>query len=1361
MFSRRLPLAVVTVACLIVASGASADPLDTFTAAAAPSHVKPSASQSHTVTLTSDQGSPNRAQRAVIGIPAGFTVDSSTVEATTTGVTGSCDPSAWEPVIADQQIRLQRPGADTNALCPGATLTVAFSAEAAAAEGAYSWTSELLNESTGAFTLSGSQPSVVVDGTAPTATIDAKPGNPSNDAEPSFTFSAAEPSTFECKLDGAAFAPCGSPHTYSDLADGDHAFAVRATDVAGNIGAEAEYGWRIDTVAPRASIGAKPANPSKASSATFTFTASEGGSGFLCSLDGAPFTSCLSPKDYHGLGDGLHSFEVKATDQAGNTGPVDAFAWSVDTVAPTASIEAKPPNPSNESSASFSFSASEGGASFSCSLDGSAFAACVSVQTYPALADGAHAFAVRATDTAANTGTPATYTWTIDTAAPAVTITQTPSDPSNVTAPSFSFTATEGGSTFSCQLDAGSPAPCASPKSYPGLADGFHAFTVRATDLAGNHSAEKSYTWTIDTVAPTATITLPPSDPSNDTTPAFSFVANEGGSQFECRLDAAPLAACTSPHTSPVLVEGGHTFAVRATDLAGNAGPEATYDWTVDTTAPTATIDPTPGNPSNDTSPTFGFSAGGGAQFECKLDDGGFQGCTSPKTYLGVADGAHTFVVKATDSAGNASAPTSFSWTIDTIAPTATITLSPSDPSNVTAPSFSFTAGEDGSTLLCSLDSPSFSACESPKSYSGLSQGIHTFKVKSTDPAGNTGQEATYSWRIDTLAPTTTIGSKPTHPSASSSAEFSFAASESGSNFSCRLDGEPFAVCLSPKSYAGLGDGFHTFAVKAKDAAGNEGEEETFTWRIDTTAPTATITGKPTDPTNESSASFSFTSEPGSSFSCRRDGLPFSSCSSPRNFAGLSEGNHTFEVRATDALGNVGAPAAYGWRIDTVPPSVQITEKPSTPSNQSSPSFSFAASEPGSAFACRLEQGGFAPCNPPKSFGPLTDGQHAFAVRATDAAGNTGAAATHTWTIDTVAPTASITVRPGNPSNNGSPSFAFTANEDGSTFACRLDGGASTPCTSPTGYGGLGDGPHSFQVSATDPAGNGGPETTYLWTIETRGPTAVLISAPSGLSRSSGATFVFSADEPASFDCNLDGHGFEPCGSPATYHGLGDGAHAFSVRARDVIGNLSPPVGHPWVIDTTAPETTIHSAPSSGKSTAATFSFAATEGGTFECQLDGAPFARCAAPKSYNGLSRGDHQFQVRAIDAAGNVDATPALRDWKITAPVIKKVASALLSPKAGARVARAPLLAWRRVARARYYNVQLYRGSRKIFSAWPKRTRIQLRPQWRYRGRTYRLVPGSYRWYVWPGYGPPSARRYGSLLGQSSFVMGRSGRR
>jgi Galactose oxidase-like, Early set domain len=613
----------------------------------------------------------------------------------------------------------------------------------------------------------------------------------------------------------------------------------------------------------------------------------------------------------------------------------------------------------------------------------------------------------------------------------------------------------------------------------------------------------------------------------------------------------------------------------------------------------------------------------------------------------------------------------------------------------------------------------------------------------------------------DTVAPTATITQAPSDPSNDTSPAFAFSANETGSRFECKLDAAAFATCTSPKAYTGLADGQHTFAVRATDVAGNQGAADSYAWRIDTTPPATAITDRPGSLTNDGSATFSFTAnEPGSSFSCRIDAADFAPCSSPQTYTDLADGNHTVSVRATDTAGNVGPARSYTWTVDTDGPTATITSKPSSPTNSTAPSFGFTVSEAGSSFVCRLDGGAFAPCFSPKGYTGLADGLHSFEVKATDQVGNTGTVDAFAWTIDTVAPSASITTKPTNPSRDSSPSFAFLASEAGSSFSCRVDAQAFAACVSVRSYPVLADGPHTFEVRATDAAGNTGAETTYGWTIDTVAPTVALTVKPTNPSNDGSPSFSFAASESgSSFSCRIDAADFAPCSSPATYHGLGDGAHAFSVRANDEVGNLSAPVGHSWTIDTTAPETTLAAAPTSGTATSATFAYSASERATFECRLDGAPFTLCGTPTSYASLGRGDHQFQVRAIDVAGNADPTPSLHGWRIHAPAAKKVASALLSPRAGAHVNRPPLLVWRRVTGARYYNVQVFRGRRKVFSGWPTRTRLQLKSKWRYFGRTERLLPGRYRWYVWLGYINP--RRHGALLGRSTFLVPRASAR
>jgi hypothetical protein len=185
-----------------------------------------------------------------------------------------------------------------------------------------------------------------------------------------------------------------------------------------------------------------------------------------------------------------------------------------------------------------------------------------------------------------------------------------------------------------------------------------------------------------------------------------------------------------------------------------------------------------------------------------------------------------------------------------------------------------------------------------------------------------------------------------------------------------------------------------------------------------------------------------------------------------------------------------------------------------------------------------------------------------------------------------------------------------------------------------------------MRARARDRAGNVDPTpASWSWRIDLP-PETSIAAGPSGPTSSTSATFRFSStDTAATFQCKLDDRSWSSCTSGKTYTGLSQGSHTFRVRAKDSARTNDPsPAERTWKVDTVAPNTTITSTSVSGKS--ATFSFSSPEAGsTFECRLDGGAWQACSSPKNYGGLKHGSHSFRVRAIDSAGNRDATPALR--------------------------------------------------------------------------------------------------------------------
>ena len=121
--------------------------------------------------------------------------------------------------------------------------------------------------------------------------------------------------------------------------------------------------------------------------------------------------------------------------------------------------------------------------------------------------------------------------------------------------------------------------------------------------------------------------------------------------------------------------------------------------------------------------------------------------------------------------------------------------------------------------------------------------------------------------------------------------------------------------------------------------------------------------------------------------------------------------------------------------------------------------------------------------------------------------------------------------------------------------------------------------------------------------------------------------------------------------------------------------------------------------------------------------------------------------YEVRVYDQAGNV----ASRTLAV------KPSGGILLPVGGAVLHKAPLVRWAPVAKARFYNVQLWRAGKKLLTTWPSETRFRLSDTWNFGGRRQHLQDGKYQVFVWPAFGTLATPRYGKLVGRVDFVVKR----
>jgi outer membrane protein OmpA-like peptidoglycan-associated protein len=220
-------------------------------------------------------------------------------------------------------------------------------------------------------------------------------------------------------------------------------------------------------------------------------------------------------------------------------------------------------------------------ATFECSLDAGAWASCTSPWS-PAVpvSDGSHTLGVRAVVGGQTDPSPASTSWTTDTTAPAApTLLATPASKSAATSAAITFSG-EAGGTFSCRLDGGEWATCASPLRYAGLAVGSHSAEVRQTDAVGNVGSPATATWTV--AAPAAE---PP--PASATRLAVrapaAIVTASNRPSVGCRAIGGPLKSCTvrayarvpRRHGKPGGTLGGSSATVRVLVGYGKVGAVA------------------------------------------------------------------------------------------------------------------------------------------------------------------------------------------------------------------------------------------------------------------------------------------------------------------------------------------------------------------------------------------------------------------------------------------------------------------------------------------------------------------------------------------------------------------------------------------------------------------------------------------------------------------------------------------------------------------------------------------------------------------------------------------------------------------
>ncbi|GIF77167.1 3-keto-disaccharide hydrolase [Asanoa siamensis] len=495
---------------------------------------------------------------------------------------------------------------------------------------------------------------------------------------------------------------------------------------------------------------------------------------------------------------------------------------------------------------------------------------------------------------------------------------------------------------------------------------GAHTVRYRATDVAGNTSEIGSTQFTVvepqnpDTTAPTVTAAVSGDQDENGayvgsaTVTVTATDTESGVESVEYSLDGGAFAAYTAPVT--VNTTGSHTVQFRATDEAGNTSSPQSVAFTVvdtpdpDNTAPevTATV---AGERNGDgayvgaaTVTVAATDAGSGvATVEYSLDGAPYAAYTAPVAVN--QPGAHTLAARATDEAGNTSAPRTVEFTVvdaqgpDTTAPTVTAAVAGDQneqgaylgSATVTVTADDTESGVD--TVEYAVDGGAWAPYTAPVTVTAT--GAHTVTFRATDEAGNTSTPGSVQFTVvdapnpDNTAPTanaTVAGNKDNTGAYIGAATVTVTASDADSGVATveySLDGAPYAAYTAPVSVNQ--PGAHTVSYRATDRAGNTSTPASVSFSVvaasnDTTPPTvnAAISG-------QLNSGWAYVGSATVTLTAGDSGSGLMRVEYALNGSGYlvygapvtvnTPGTHTFTYRATDRAGNVSSTASATFTV--------------------------------------------------------------------------------------------------------------------------------------------------------------------------------------------------------------------------------------------------------------------------------------------------------------------------------------------------------------------------------------------------------------------------------------------------------------
>ncbi|RQQ41332.1 beta strand repeat-containing protein, partial [Burkholderia stagnalis] len=840
----------------------------------------------------------------------------------------------------------------------------------------------------------------------------------------------------------------GHWNTSFSAVEGVNDVQVRQTDIAGNTSSATSLSFTLDTSAAAPGVALATDSGSSASDhvtniGTLNLTGVETSATVEYSIDGGhTWNTSFSAVE------GVNDVQVRQTDIAGNTSSATSFSFTLDTSAAAPGVALTTDSGSSASDhvtniGTLNLTGVETGATVEYSTDGGH-----TWNTSFSAVEGLNDVQVRQTDIAGNTSDPTSFSFTLDTsaAAPGVALT-TDSGSSAVdhitNVGTLNLSGVETGATVEYSTDGGH-----TWNTSFSAVEGLNDVQVRQIDVAGNTSDPTSFSFTLDTFAAAPGVALTTDSGSS----ASDHVTNVGTLNLSGVETGATVEYSTDGghtwSTSFSAVEGVNDVQVRQTDIAGNTSSATSFSFTLDTsaTAPGVALTTDSGSSASDHVTNVGtLNLSGvetGATVEYSIDGG-----HTWNTSFSAVEGLNDVQVRQIDVAGNTSNPTSFSFTLDTSATAPGVALTTDSGSSASdhvtnVGTLNLSGVETGATVEYSIDgghtwNTNFNATE----------GVNDVQVRQTDIAGNTSVPTSFGFTLDTSAAApgvalATDSGSSTSDHVTNAGTLNLTGVETGATVEYSIDGGH----TWNTSFSAV-EGVNDVQVRQTDVAGNTSSATSFGFTLDTSAaaPGVALT---TD--SGSSASDHVTNvgtlnltgiETGATVQYSLDNGSHWNTS----FSAV-EGLNNVQVRQIDVAGNTSSATSFSFTLDTsaAAPGVALTTDSGSSASDhvtNVGTLNLTGIETGATVQYSVDNG----AHWSTSFGAL-EGTNNVQVRQIDVAGNTSAATSFGFTLDTsaAAPGVALTTDSGSSASDhvtNVGTLSLTGVENGATVQYSVDNG--------------------------------------------------------------------------------------------------------------------------------------------------------------------------------------------------------------------------------------------------------------------------------------------------------------------------------